>query len=141
MGGVDYDEFVATMIGLGLAANNSPTNVSPSRKGSPCVAPCRNSPSAPCASMLVANCDENVIAVVRLGAQLVGDFVVDYIVGVVAFTFTIVGGLVAGAKVPPKPPSFTGRCSFSRVAKFVGHPPKGIHHLPCAKTSSVVVCG
>lgn len=35
-------------------------------------------------------------------------------------------------------PSFVGNRSFARVARSDAHPSKGVHPLPCAKTSPIV---
>lgn len=45
-----------------------------------------------------------------------------------------------GAKVLPQT-SFAGKRSFARVARSATQPSKGIHPLPYAKSSLVVVCG
>ncbi|XP_059068202.1 alcohol dehydrogenase-like 1 [Cryptomeria japonica] len=51
------------------------------------------------------------------------------------------GDPIVGAKVHPRPSSFAGGQSIAHVTRFAAHPLKGIHPLPCAKTSHVVVCG
>lgn len=46
----------------------------------------------------------------------------------------------ATANALPRP-SFARNRSFARVARSTAHPSKGVRPLPCAKTSTIVVCG